>query len=538
MRLWSFSCAAAAIVLTVPNAFSQIECDTQTCTFTLSFDSQRGDPGTTFRFVTGAPYSGQESNESKRTLQDGTHTSSKSIGPLIYRDSKGRMRTEQSVYGRRPDDVRPKLPNDFTVVEIHDPVAGFEYILDPVNHVAHRVAFKPGEPEEFTSAELRRPGAPSSVTRPNGVTMTYEMLGPEAMFGAAAVGERTTTTIPARAPGEHAVVATSETWLDAKTGVILLRKDDHPLGDGVTMTMLSYSNTEPAAALFQIPEGYKVVDETGPFNVLHTRTGVGGAVTMSGPQSPRLTADCNKESCTLTFDLTAQQPMAAITGAPYSGQRVFERAASINPNGRQVPAIMRTEGATYRDSAGRIRADKLPVNRGGGGTQTPDDFGLVEIDDPVAGYQCILDTVDRAAYRVPWEPRLIPFQPRPGFQPPGTHTFPDGTVDVEEDLGEKTIDGVTAVGHRSTQTSPPGTRQGNEKPIIGIVERWTDPNTGVQLLQTQGGSEGGVKTSMPDYRAGDPDPSLFEIPSDYKIVDEATKFNFTISREGLSSQLR
>jgi hypothetical protein len=43
---------------------------------------------------------------------------------------------------------------------------------------------------------------------------------------------------------------------------------------------------------------------------------------------------------------------------------------------------------------------------------------------------------------------------------------------------------------------------------------------------------------MPDYRAGDPDPSLFEIPSDYKIVDEATKFNFTISREGLSSQLR
>jgi hypothetical protein len=544
MRFSPFILGAATFILAAPGACPQTQCDTQTCTFTLSFDSAREGTIDSFRYVTGAPYSDQEMNESKRTLQDGTHTSSKTTGPLIYRDSKGRMRTEQSVYGRRSDSL-PKPPDDFTVVEIHDPVAGFEYILDPVTHVAYRMAFKPREPQEFTSAMLRSPGEPSSFTTRNGLTITEETLGPQAMFGAAAVGVRRTNTDPPATPGEHSVVgSTSETWLDPKTGIILLRKDGSPRGDGATMTMLSYSNAEPDAALFQVPNGYKVVDETGPFKVVHTRTNPTGAVWSSaGPQSPRSSVNCDKDACTLTFDLISQQPMAAITGAPYSGRQVFDRAASTNPNGRQIPAVTRMEGATDRDSAGRIRTDRIPVSRGGGGQgpnggQIPNEFPLVEIDDPVAGYQYILDTVDQVAYRAPWQARIIPFQPRPSFQPAGTRTFPDGTVDVEEDLSEKTLYGVTAVGHRSTQTSPPGTRQGNDKPIVSIVERWVDSNTGITLLQTQGGSEGGVKTSMSDYKAGDPDPSLFQIPSNYKIVDETGKFTFTITREQLNSQLR
>lgn len=44
--------------------------------------------------------------------------------------------------------------------------------------------------------------------------------------------------------------------------------------------------------------------------------------------------------------------------------------------------------------------------------------------------------------------------------------------------------------------------------------------------------------SIPDYKPGDPDPSLFLIPSNYKIVDETGKFTFTIPRERLNSQLR
>ena len=516
MQLVSFSFAAAALILAPPNAFSQIQCDTQTCTFTLSSDSANN---AQFRFVTGAPYSGQEINENKRTLQDGTHTSTKSTGPLVYRDSKGRMRTEQSVYARRTDNGAPRSPDDFTVVEIHDPVAGVEYILDSVTHVVHRMAFKPGEPEKFTSAMLRPPGAPSSFTTPSGLTITEEALGPEAMFGAAAVGVRRTTAS-----------TTTETWLDPKTGVILLRKSD-PAGNGVTMTMLSYSNSEPDAAMFQIPDGYKVVDETGPFELVHTRNSPAGAARNSaGPQVPRATADCDENSCTLTFNFTSQNSPPAITGAPYSGREIREIPARTNPNGRQTAPVTRAGTATYRDSAGRTRADKTAIqSRGGTRNSNSDELGFAEIDDPVAGFRYILDSVDHEAYRIPWEGRVIAFQAVPSFQPPGTHTFPDGTVDIEEDLADKTIYGVTAAGHRSTQTSPPGTRQGNDKPIVSVVERWVDPQTGITLLSKQSGSDGGSTSSMPDYKAGDPDPSLFQIPSDYKVVDEASQFTFVIT---------
>ncbi len=162
----------------------------------------------------------------------------------------------------------------------------------------------------------------------------------------------------------------------------------------------------------------------------------------------------------------------------------------------------------------------------------------MEIDDPVAGYQYILDTVDRTAYRIAWQARVIPFRPLPIPQASGTHTFPDGTVIVDEDLGDKTINGITATGHRSTQTIPSGSMQGNDKPIINVAERWTDPNTGIVILTKQSGTNGGNTFSIPDYKAGDPDPSLFLVPSDYKIVDEASKFTFIIQREKLSSELR
>ena len=296
------------------------------------------------------------------------------------------------MYGRRPDDSLPKSPDDFTVVEIHDPVGGFEYILDPVTHVVHRMAIKPGAAEEFTTAGLPTWGA-SSFTRLNGVTlgvqMTQEALGPEAMFGAAAVGERTKTTIPAQAPGEQPVVTTAERWIDPKTGVMLSWKEDSPR-NGMTMTVLNYSNAEPDAALFQVPEGYKLVDETGPFKVVHTRSNAAGGVTAGsgGPMGPRASGTCEEESCTLTFDLTSQRPMAVLTGAAYSGRKCLRYRRGRIPNGRQIPPMTRTQGATYRDSAGRTRTDKLMLQLRGG-ARTADEFAFDEIDDPVAGYQYI-----------------------------------------------------------------------------------------------------------------------------------------------------
>ena len=88
------------------------------------------------RMFSDAPFSGQQSSESLQTFVNGAHESSSGVRPMVYRDSKGRLRIEQPAYHVLPG--RPAPSDDFTIVEIKDPVAGYQYVLDPVSHVAHR----------------------------------------------------------------------------------------------------------------------------------------------------------------------------------------------------------------------------------------------------------------------------------------------------------------------------------------------------------------------------------------------------------------
>src|SRR5262249_15354242 len=95
------------------------------------------------------PYSGRESKESVQTLADGTHITTKDPlslnSAMTYRDSQGRLRTERPMF---PVPQGRKSPDGITLVEIQDPVAGYLYVLDSVNHVAHRVPIQPRKPIE------------------------------------------------------------------------------------------------------------------------------------------------------------------------------------------------------------------------------------------------------------------------------------------------------------------------------------------------------------------------------------------------------
>ena len=96
--------------------------------------------------------------------------------------------------------------------------------------------------------------------------------------------------------------------------------------------------------------------------------------------------------------------------------------------------------------------------------------------------------------------------------------------------------GTTANGERTTQVFPPGTYMKNDKEVVQISEQWIDPGTGVVLMSNNIGPNGSNTLSIPDYKAGDPDPTLLQIPSDYKIVDETGKFTFTIPLGAAVSQ--
>ncbi|MEO6723879.1 MAG: energy transducer TonB, partial [Blastocatellia bacterium] len=88
-----------------------------------------------------------------------------------------------------------------------------------------------------------------------------------------------------------------------------------------------------------------------------------------------------------------------------------------------------------------------------------------------------------------------------------------------ESLGKQTIEGIEAEGKRTTVTIPAGAI-GNERPIEMINETWysselqttimskrTDPRMGETIFR------------LTNIRRGDPDASLFQVPSDYTVKE-------------------
>jgi hypothetical protein len=91
---------------------------------------------------------------------------------------------------------------------------------------------------------------------------------------------------------------------------------------------------------------------------------------------------------------------------------------------------------------------------------------------------------------------------------------------TSEDLGTKQLNGMTAKGVRSTETIPSGA-QGNDLPLVVINETWTAVNSrGFILMRISDDPRRGRTVSeFQDLKLGEPDPSQFAPPVDYKIQD-------------------
>jgi hypothetical protein len=235
--------------------------------------------------VIGAPYSGEEVSEHTQTLSDGTHIAQKMRSQLVYRDSQGRTRTE------RPVMMGPNADPDLRIVEIHDPIAGYSYVLDPANRIVHRVKLRDAPraggvvgvvssapPQWFeTTAPPPSAGNRISVSSTASSSMirgdsSTESLGAQSIEGVLAEGRRHTTTIPVNAQGnDRPIVSTIETWISPDLKVMILTKHTDPRNGETTTKLTNISRVEPDATLFQPPSSYKIVDEEGQFTIEMTR---------------------------------------------------------------------------------------------------------------------------------------------------------------------------------------------------------------------------------------------------------------------------
>jgi hypothetical protein len=230
-------------------------------------------------------------------------------------------------------------------------------------------------------------------------------------------------------------------------------------------------------------------------------------------------------------------PLSArtIKGAPYSAETVNESTQTLGDGNR---ISRRTTGRVYRDGQGRVRREEDRAD----GSQS------VSIIDPVAGEAYSLNTRTHVAVKTPSAVGFAVMNKLAG----GTVATFDGAMperfDVKvkamtdamsaamakvsgsrretrgvpeqhatETLAPRTLEGVRAEGTRSTTTIP-ADAIGNDLPIVITSEEWTSPELQTLVLTRHNDPRSGETTyRLTNIVRAEPDPSLFQVPSDYTM---------------------
>jgi hypothetical protein len=231
-------------------------------------------------------------------------------------------------------------------------------------------------------------------------------------------------------------------------------------------------------------------------------------------------------SCTTTVGPLGGSITSGPT-APYSGVREFSHTQTL-ADGTVISPKPTTE-KVYRDSQDRVRTEHSFCRRRNeeqGGT-------WVEIRDPVSGYAYLLDPGTRTAHRytltvkVRQESDSVPKTAQVTSAAPSAAAPPRFTT---ESLGSQTMEGVPVEGERSTNVIAAG-EMDNDRPFNIVRESWTSPSLHVVILSTYNDPRMGESTTrLTNIELSEPDPSLFEVPADYNVVDETQPVKLTFQR--------
>jgi hypothetical protein len=261
------------------------------------------------KVVKGAPYSGEAVTETVQTLADGNRIINR-LSSMVYRDTEGRTRREQSFKGLGVLGVGEE---PLQMIFIHDPVAGITYSLDSKTRTARKsasyrfelgskaaagvVTSGPTQTFEFKVEEAPRGNvimaAPAlgategervpharieqfSMRTEGGTGGSYlfrtktgqfsevkEDLGKQFVEGVEAEGSRTTITIPAGEIGnERPIQIVSERWYSPELQLVVMTRRSDPRSGETTYRLTNINRAEPARSLFEVPGDYNI--KSGP----------------------------------------------------------------------------------------------------------------------------------------------------------------------------------------------------------------------------------------------------------------------------------
>ena len=213
-------------------------------------------------------------------------------------------------------------------------------------------------------------------------------------------------------------------------------------------------------------------------------------------------------------------PLASVIGMPFSGVRTNQGAKNF-VDGNRIDRG--TSEHLYRDGQGRTRVEReLPAPMLANNPQM--EPVQITINDPVSGDRIELHARTKTAIIVhgaasaavparTQAPKIFVMFARhlygaddPGWSKPVS-------------LGERSFDGLRAQGQRAEHPIPIGTL-GNEKPITLTVEQWFSPELSLIVAKSGKSTLGGeFSNQIENIVRGEPDPALFQVPSDYQRID-------------------
>lgn len=236
--------------------------------------------------------------------------------------------------------------------------------------------------------------------------------------------------------------------------------------------------------------------------------------------------------------------MKAVKGAPYSAETRSE-TVQLLPGGNRIVRSNNTR--MYRDSEGRTRQEYLFRSTGNAGT-----MDLISINDPVTGISYSLHPTSKSAEKITYSGDGAVWTDTAGntnhMKSANTNVFirrrpgPEGTFVASqhttmahdmlirvpeaeqfkqayttESLGVRVMEGLQVEGKRTTTTLPAGAI-GNEQPIVTVSESWYSPDLQATIYSKRDDPITGTTIyQVTKLVRGEPDATLFQLPSDYTV---------------------
>jgi hypothetical protein len=201
----------------------------------------------------GAPFTLTLQTEAVRTLYDGG-TVTMVNQRKIARDATGKIYQERWFLVPKNGKIESKM----TTIQISDPNAHTHYncFMLEEKHVCELTTFAPS-----TTAVYKMEGSPPGPLPNDAGTVIHEDLGKQLVSGVETTGTRDATIYnPGVFGNDRKVTVEREFWYSPLLGINLLSKRSDPRFGTQTFTVTNLILSEPDVKLFDLPEGFKVLD--------------------------------------------------------------------------------------------------------------------------------------------------------------------------------------------------------------------------------------------------------------------------------------